>query len=388
MRTLEVQGGASSSGLVNIATIILVATLIFKLPRYNIHNNYSFRLVSALLFFSLPSLILNDLSKMVEVLIKVLTILSVAYLAYLAFFKSSKSIEKMIDLMFLLGILSGVAYTITSGANFDANRAVGERFSFLIFEYPHSAGMFYSSLVPAYIHLTKSKTKLDRLFRYSVIGVVMPLVIYYSGARVAIICYIFSISAYYLLSSGFKAKLVYLVIASILAVYINNVNNDAVSTVAEIDKNSIQNYIDDDRSYSENSIHTRVKVWYVMWDQTVNGKVLYGNGYKSWSEKYMSYHKLASSQSDYFTYFFELGIFGLLWLVMYKVHLLFLNYKDIVRSSLLGCLTVGICVTSIFGGMTENFEGYASTSWLIPMLIGATWAKIKKEKESNERSVY
>ncbi len=323
---------------------------------------------------STPSLLANiDLRSFIAFTTKLLSLASIYYLSYIAWM-SVRKIEVVtsrgLSRIIWFFIVAGAINAITLGFSFEAARNVSDRFSFLLFEYPHSAGIFLATLLPLYYG--KIREGSIPAYHYLFVYFGLPLVVLYTGAKVAFLTYIISLglTVLYLHARNIKGLFISWLVITTGIIFV--INTSLYVSILEILDTPIEEYISDTREYSINSMHTRIKVWAAMWFHSLEQHtMLFGEGFRSWGLVYKDLWGMGSSQSDYFTAYFELGVLGLIALIVYKVGSIFLLIRKNRKSTgIAGVLAaIGIFAGMVLGGFTENAEGYASTSWIIPVMI-------------------
>ena len=298
-----------------------------------------------------------------------ISIYLLSYVAWLTVKNIENSVATGLSLLFIFFTVSGFINAMTLGFSFDAARAVDDRFSFVFFEYPHSAGIFLSVLLPLYF-LFIHKGMIPRL-HYSYLYAGIPIAILYSGARVALLTYIISLGLTMVTIHGRSVVGVSLIALGLFFGGFFIIGTDIYISIFNIFEIPLSEYVNDTRGYSINSTHTRIKVWAYMFFHSIdNNTISFGNGYRSWGLVYKDLWGFGSAQSDYFTSYFELGLYGLLGLLIYKFGSLFmLLRKSNHTCSQWNMIAIGVFSGLVLGGFTENTEGYASTSWLLPVLF-------------------
>jgi O-antigen ligase len=99
----------------------------------------------------------------------------------------------------------------------------------------------------------------------------------------------------------------------------------------------------------------------------------FGLGWGAWGSTYLVKSGFVSSQSDYFVRFFDLGFLGLLGYLLSRILVIyyFFTKKD-TNDDLKKYVGIGVICAFYIGGLTETADGYATTSWLVPLLFAIT----------------
>ena len=362
--------GSSLTGLTNMMTITLylVSVMSFMINRDRFQHDLLKYYCLCVLFF-LPTLIINyQLNDLIRFFSRTAAYLLIYYFCQLWLQKTVDSEEKIIlflKIFFMFSVLAG-SYNLLQN-NFDYQKCITGKFNFFIFEFPHSFTIFISSLVPIFIYYIHSG-RISRKY-FVIIFVFLPIIILYSGAKIGLItfflCIMVTIATIYRNSKRYYLAIILLIFIASYLFYISPVFTE----IQNIFSKSIWSYIYDTRTYSENSFHTRVKTWVFMTDYIFQSdKWLFGEGWRSWNNVQQLYN-LSSSQSDYFTYFFDTGIIGLLGFLLFRflVILQMFKYARIDQSAFF--LAIGMIFSLFLGGLSENVEGYPSTSWLLPVMF-------------------
>lgn len=374
--------GISSTGLINFLTL---GMLVINLPHFlkaenKLHHNLLVYTFILFLFYAVPLFYNFAFQGFSRFISRFGAIISIYYLGQLSFQKIANFESKFIQFLkyfFVLAVSAGLIHAITIG--FSVENAKVNDFTFFFFEYPHSFSIFSISLFPIFFFYIFNK-QVNRYY-YFVIFLFLPVVILYSGAKIGLIVYFTTLIGTIIFT--FRKKLSnylysYLVSAICLVIFINT---PVYEELVEILSVPLDTYILTTSDYSINSFHTRVKVWaYMLFNLLHEDNLLLGFGWRSWSLKYLSLSGAPSSQSDYFTVLFDLGLLGIAGFIFFRILLIYCFIKEGKNNSKSYYLAIG-CLCSLFvGGLTENIEGYPSTSWLIPFFLSLSHYLSKGEQ--------
>lgn len=375
--------GISATGLINFLTLGL---FVINLPHFLKSENkfrhnllvYSFILF---LFYLIPIVYNFDFHIFTRFISSFGAIISIYYLGQLSFQKITNFEKKFICFLkyfFIFATVAGLIHAITVG--FSIEDAKINNFTFFFFEYPHSFSIFASSLFPIFFFYIFNK-QVSKYY-YIVIFILFPVAILYSGAKIGLIVYFATLVGTIIFT--FRANMAdylysYIVLAIGLLIFINT---PVYEDLVEILSVPLDTYIFTTSDYSINSFHTRVKVWmYMLFNLLHEDNLLLGFGWRAWSLKYLALSGASSSQSDYFTVLFELGLVGLVGFILYRVLLICCFFKEGKKNIKSYYLAIG-CLCSLFiGGLTENIEGYPSTSWLIPFFLSLSHYLMKHNRQ-------
>lgn len=363
--------------------LVLLTIDAFRRKLKRTDNAYLYLLVIYAII-STPSLLANiDLRSFVAFSTKLLSFASIYYLSYIAWL-SVRNIEVVtsrgMSRIFWFFMVTGFVNALRLGFSFEEARNVNDRFSFILFEYPHSAGMFLAALLPLYFG--KIREGAIPSYHYLFVYLGLPLAVLYTGAKVAFLAYMISLgmTVVYLHARNMKGLLItsLVIISGVIFV----INTSLFISILEILDTPLEEYISDTRGHSINSMHTRIKVWAAMWFHSVEqGSMWFGSGFRSWGLMYKDLWGMGSSQSDYFTAYFELGVIGLIALIIYKLGgvVILIRRSGIVVGNAGALAAIGVFSGLILGGFTENAEGYASTSWILPVMV--SYISVLKRKK-------
>ncbi len=351
-----------------------------------IHSDSSYLFLLVIFFvLSTPSLLMNfDLRSLIAFGTKLLSLISMYYLSFVAWHSVNnlnRSVDRWLSAIFLFFAIVGFINAILIDFSFAISRDISERFTFVLFEYPHSAGLFAAVLFPLYYgRILERKISLAHMV---IVYFFFPVAIFYSGAKISFIAYMLSLGITVIYLHGRNIHgFMFIVLIAICGVFLI-LGTDFYLSISDITAVSLEEYIGDRRSYSINTLHTRIKVWAAMWFYSLDqGSFWFGSGFRSWGLTYQSMWGFGSSQSDYFTSYFELGFFGLVGVVFYKFGGVVLVLRKNVANENSGVFAaIGIFCGLVVGGVTENVEGYPSTSWLLPVIISYVAVISEKSKD-------
>jgi hypothetical protein len=278
-------------------------------------------------------------------------------------------IARLLQGYFLFITIAGLMHAIYIKFSFLIAYDKSSRFAFFVFEFPHSAAVFSASLLP--IYYKSIQDGLISKINYFIVYAGLPVALMFAGARIGIIMYIVCMVFTALLSYMTKRSwLIMIIVISVLGLAL--ASSPLYEQLTDMISVPMNTYLDATSGYSVNSLHTRAKVWKYMVYQLLDANQLYtGFGWRAWDLQYLSWSGFVSSQSDYITILFDVGLLGLLGFILYRSMIVSAFVMDSigdVREPLY--LLAGVVGSLYTAGLTENIEGYSSTSWLIPVLIG------------------
>lgn len=363
--------GVSATGLINFLTLGL---LILNLPHFfrsenKLHHNFLVYSLILFLFYAIPLFYNFEFQTITRFISRFGAMIAIYYLGQLSFQKIPDFENKLILFLkyfFIFTSVAGLSHAISVG--FSVENAKINSFTFFFFEYPHSFSLFASSLFPLFFFYINNK-QLPRYY-YVLVFFFIPVAILFSGAKIGLIVYITTLTGTIMLT--FRKRLTnyfysYLILAICIFIF---VQTPVFQELVDVLSVPLDTYIFNTSNYSINSLHTRIKVWtYMLFNLFHEDNLLLGFGWRSWSLKYLSLSGAASSQSDYFTILFELGIIGLTGFILFRILIIYCFIKEGKNNIKSYYLAIG-CICSLFvGSLTENIEGYPSTSWLIPFFL-------------------
>lgn len=377
--------GVSPTGMINFLTLgMLILNLPHCLkPETQLRHNFLLYFLVLLLFYSIPLLYNFDFQILTRFISRFGALISIYYLGQISFSKIKNFENKFVIFLkffFIFVSVAGLINLISIGLDFERSRI--DRFSFFFFEYPHSFSIFATSFVPIFSFYIFNK-QLSKYY-YSLILFFIPLAILYCGAKIGIIVYIFTLTSTILLTFR-KTASNYII--SIFLLTIGTyffISTPVFQDLMDVFSVPLDNYITDASSYSFNTLHSRTKVWaYMFFNLMHEDNLLFGFGWRAWSMKHLYLSGEISSQSDYFTILFDLGLLGLFGFLVFRVLLIYHLIKKGGINSKLYYLAIGMLGSLFIGGFTENVEGYPSTNWLIPLFLSLSHYYIQKDSESN-----
>lgn len=354
-------------GIINILTIIIFLSFYVKNITFKNHIYAKFLLIQFVLY--MPSFVINfDISNSIRILSTFGSLIAIYFISIP--YVNSKNFEqlfiKYLKLHFIFFSLIGCLHAFNTGFVYNEGDVRNILNSF-IYENPHALGIYTASILPFLLFYIKDK-KVIKL--YYIFVFLMFISFYYSGAKIAFVIYFLSFFFFFTYNSIIKIKFQSFVIffAIIISLYSflpsTKLTQDITSVISS---EKIDSYIDNyDKSYKTNSFDYRVGTWYYMYVQLVNkDKLFEGLGWRAWDKVYANkIYAGNSSQSDYFTILFEVGLIGFIGLLIFKFKTIVYFYK--IKGDYSSVFVVAAIVLYI-GSFTENVDFYASTSWLIPV---------------------
>lgn len=372
-------GGFSIIGFLNI-TAIGFFILCLSIPKF-IRNLRKTRHIYVIIIFlyilgCIPSLVLHpELRSLIAFSTYIFTLVSVYYMGqvfWLQLKRPEQVIAFILKVFFTFIAFVGLLHAIDIGFNYTVARNENHSFSFLLFEYPHSAGIVISTLTPLYFRYIIS----GRINRIHLLNIyfILPVVLVFSGALIAILTYCVSISLSIIYTYIRSIKGVILAILIFSGAGMAFLNSPVYESLIKISDIPLSTYLSDTGTHSINSFHTRIKVWEFMTEQTiVNHRLLGGAGWREWALSYEKKAGYGSAQSDYFTLLFDAGIPGLIGFILYRILGILVILNDSVKERPESVyLAIGVTAGLFLGSFSETVEGYASTSWLFPVILSVS----------------
>lgn len=377
--------GVSIVGFCNIfASFFLIINLPYISRKNNLISHAFSVCIAPYVLLGTISIILGNFSilSLFKFISNTVSLISIYYLSQFFFSNITNFRKKIIfflKVIFVFASAMGFFYIIKYGFYYINARQYAHNNNFIFFEFPHSFGIFISCLTPLFVYFIENKNVNRRW--YWTIMVFVPLSLYFSGARIAIILYLLTTSASSLLPK--KQKITYKIFSYIIVclLFIVFLQSEVFMSLKNIFSLSIIDY--ENAYYNLNSFHTRLLVWDYMVKTVIdNNALLFGLGWGSWSTTYLDLSRFVSSQSDYITRFFDIGIVGIVGYLFYKILVILYFLRKITTNDNLGTyLTIGIICSLYIGGISEAADGYATTSWLIPLLFSVE-QKIKEDSST------
>ncbi len=370
-------GAFSLTGLVNLATILLFMLVICHpvfLKRVVSKRHDYLLFIAVFVSSALPSLVANaNLRSHVAFATTVGSLVAVFYLAQLYWSSRhdlDRTLSRALSTYFGFIAVSGLIHAYYVDFSVTMAAKLNHEFAFILFEFPHSAAIVSAALLPLYY-----KFILDgRLRRANFILVYagLPVALIYSGTRIGVVVYCVSLVLTIIVShfrswSGLVGGILALLIMGLVVV-----KSPVSEQFDKILSVRMSTYLHDNSGYSINSLHTRTKVWRYMVNKVSAADQLYtGLGWRAWDLSYLPNTRFASSQSDYITVFFDTGLLGLVGFLLYRGFVMAALIRDSSKGSVEPLyLLCGVIGSLYIGGLTENVDGYSSTSWLLPVMLG------------------
>ena len=333
------------------------------------------------LFYAIPLFYNFEFDTFTRFISRFGAIISIYYLGQLSFQKIKNIETKFIFfLKYFFSLLCITGLIHATSINFNTETAKINHFTFFFFEYPHSLSIFAVSLFPIFFYYIYNK-QVSSYYYLLILGL-LPITILFSGAKIGLIVYIVSLTGTIVFT--FRKKLSHYLIASIILLTgaIIFINTPVFTELVDVLSVPLDKYIFDTRSYSINSMHTRIKVWSFMIVNLLHeDNLLFGFGWRSWNLKYIALSGAPSSQSDYLTILFDLGLLGIGGFFLVRILILYCFIKEGEKNIKSYYLAIGTLCSLYLGGLTENIEGYPSTSWLIPFFLSLSHYMGNKDKE-------
>lgn len=386
-------GGVSIVGFINFGAFFLALACFIPYighdRNFRLSHDYA-KALSPALIFTLPSVLLNfDGRASIGYINYFLSLISVYYLAQLYFGKIRDlrlSSLYFLRFFYLFVFVLALYRFLSLGFIFSLNITDVERndFAFALFEFPHSAVIFICAVLPVYIGLVNLLRK-HVVFDLFVIVFCVPFAVLVAGVKVGLLVYVlvFFLSLLLVFSKN-KFMIFALVLLSSFALVVVLLSDNYFTGFKDLFSVSIADYTNMSTT-SINSLHTRITVWLLMfnWVYDLDG-AWFGMGWRAWDFYFWPISGIASSQSDYVTYFFDVGYVGLLGVLVYRFVLVFYLFKYSKTTDLISFFVlVGVVGSIYLSGFTENVDGYPSTSWLLPVLFA--WSNCISRQDFNPR---
>lgn len=377
-----ISSGISIIGVSNIICILYMLINIINRKIVIISHKYLKTLTLLFAFYSLPYIYNFDIYYSIRILSYYGAIISIYYLSQSYLFNLhdiDKHISKILYIIIIVFSIFGIVNLLKVRFDYELSRQ--NKFDYYIFEYPHSFGIFISGIIPLTIWYVKNNY-LGKI-SYPFIFLLLPLGIYYSGSRIAIITYVSSIIIFYILeiminkNVNIKSKLIYILITIVVILLI--MNTSVTNTVIEeISIDNLYNYFYQAYRTPINTFQSRTNNWVFIYDKLIiDRKLLVGEGWRKWGYYQNIYGSL---QSDYATVLFEMGLLGLIGLIIFRINIIiniYNIYKKYGNTYVIAILS-GILAMYI-GSFTENVDGYPSTNWNIPILFALAECYVRKK---------
>lgn len=369
--------GISFIGLANLLTIssFLAYFLVYRHLFYKVDHSFLKIIGGYITALVISSLFNWDIDSFFRLISCFGAIIAINYFFQIASI-TSKNFENgfifFLKSFFVIFSILGWINIIMLGASYDMARE--HFFNFFIFEFPHSFGIFCAAITPIFLNYIV-EGRVNKGY-YIVVMPIMGTAILFGGSRVGFIVYLISICIFFLIrlrsekTISNKTAIITVIIISIIIFQ----KTPVYEQLKDVFAISANHYLSLIGKTPMNTFQSRLNTWsYMLYEIQRQDKILTGLGYRAWDLKYRDTgNRGVSSQSDYMTRFFDSGLIGLLGLLLYKFMIVYCliihwgKFNEINKE----CTAIGIGLFSIFlGGFSEAVDGYASTSWLVPVLF-------------------